>query len=139
MKVIEDQIVQVAGCNEQMGEAIDQARASICDFFAAFEDPKPNHTAFLIKARFVDGEKSEHIWLADLDFKTRPATGVIANEPDIRTVTYMERVPFLPEQISDWMYMEDGKLVGGFTTKVLLRAVSRPKGVMSLLKHRLTM
>jgi uncharacterized protein YegJ (DUF2314 family) len=139
MRLIEDEIVPVAGCNEEMSEAIDRARSSIRDFLGAFENPKPNQTSFLIKARFEDNGSSEHIWLADLDFSTRPATGVVANEPDIRSLTYMERVPFLPDQVSDWMYMEDGKLVGGFTTRVLLRASSKRGGFMSLLKHSLKM
>ena len=139
MRLIEDRIIPVAGCNEEISDAIDQARSSISDFFAAFRDPKPNQTSFLIKARFEDDGDVEHIWLADLDFNTKPATGVVANEPDIKTLTYMERVPFLPDQISDWMYMEDGRLVGGFTTKVLLRASSKRGGLMALLKHRLKM
>ena len=139
MRLIEDEIVPVAGCNEEMTDAIDQARSSMCDFFDAFENPKPNQTSFLIKARFEDDGSSEHIWLADLDFTTQPATGIVANEPDIRSLTYMERVPFLPDQVSDWMYTENGKLVGGFTTKVLLRAQSRRGGFLNLLKHSLKM
>lgn len=135
MRLIEDKIVSVAGCNEEMNDAIDRARSSIGKFFDAFENPKPNQTAFLIKAKFEDGETSEHIWLADLDFKTSPATGIVANEPGIKSLSYMERVKFLPDQITDWMYMEDGRLVGGFTTKVLLRASSKRGGLLSLLKH----
>lgn len=135
MKVIKDEIIPVAGCNEEMENAIDEARSSIGKFFSAFESPKPNQTSFLIKARFEEADSSEHIWLADLDFNTQPATGVVANEPDIKTLTYMERVPFLPDQISDWMYMENGQLVGGFTTKVLLRAKSKLGGLPGLLKH----
>src|ERR1700691_2997575 len=100
MRLIEDKIVSVAGCNEEMNDAIDQARSSIGEFFNAFENPQTNQSAFLIKARFEDGETSEHIWLADLDFTTQPATGIVANEPGIGSLSYMERVPFIPDQIS---------------------------------------
>jgi uncharacterized protein YegJ (DUF2314 family) len=139
LKVIEDQIVQVAGTNQEMEDAVDQARSSIGEFFAAFENPQPNQTSFLIKARFVDGETSEHIWLADLDFNSRPATGIVSNEPGISSLTYLERVPFLPDQVSDWMYLQDGRLVGGFTTRVLLRASAKPGGFDGLLKRRFKM
>ncbi len=132
-------VVAVATQNEEMEDAIYQARANINIFFSAFRNPQPNQTSFLIKARFEDGDSIEHIWLADLDFRQHPATGVVANDPGIKTLTYMERVPFLPDQISDWMYLQDGQLVGGYTTKLLLRAQSREGGLMGLLKRRLKM
>lgn len=31
----------------------------------------------------------------------------------------MQRVEFEPLYISDWMYIEDGYLVGGYTTRVI--------------------
>jgi uncharacterized protein YegJ (DUF2314 family) len=139
MRVVEDEIVPVASANDDMLDAINDARASIGVFFTAFEDPRPSQTDFHIKARFDEGETSEHIWLSDLDFKTRPATGVVANEPGIGSVSYLERVPFLPDQISDWMYRDGEQLVGGYTTRVLLRAKAKPGGLLALLKRRLTM
>jgi len=132
-------VVTVASENEEMEDAIHEARASINIFFTAFKNPQPNQTSFLIKARFEEGDAVEHIWLADLDFRQHPATGVIANDPGIETLSYMQRVPFLPDQISDWMYMQDGQLVGGFTTKLLLRAQARQGGLQGLLKRRFKM
>jgi len=140
MREIEDEIVTVCGNNDTMNDAISEARASISQFLDAFKSPKPNQTHFYIKARFDDENGgAEHIWLADLDFKTKPATGVISNEPAIRTLSYLERVPFLPDQISDWMYYENGRLVGGYTTKLLLRAKSKEGGLRNLLKSLVKM
>ena len=135
MPLIQDRIVQVAGDDGPMLEAINQARASIGEFFKAFEHPKPNQSDFCIKARIGDGAVNEHIWLSDLDFKTAPATGVVSNEPGIRSVSYRQRIPFLPDQISDWMYREDGRLVGGFTTRLLLRTSAKPRGLLGLLER----
>jgi uncharacterized protein YegJ (DUF2314 family) len=64
---------------------------------------------------------------------------VVANEPRIKGLSYMERVSFLPAQITDWMYMQDGKLVGGFTTRVLLRSQAKRGGLLGRLKHKLHM
>ncbi len=138
---MEDNFVAVAGCNDEMVTAIREARASLGDFFKAYLNPQPNQTSFLIKAKFVDSEdRPEYIWLADLVFeKGQSPTGVVANEPRIKGLSYMERVPFLPAQITDWMYMQDGELVGGFTTRVLLRAQSKRGGLSGLLKHKLHM
>ena len=139
MRIVEDEVVPVEGANDTMSDAIDQARSSIGDFFKAFENPQPGQTDFHIKARFTDGTQAEHIWLSELDFKTRPATGIVSNEPQIGSVSFMERVAFLPDQISDWMYRDGGRVVGGFTTKVLLRAKFTPGGFAGLLKRRLKM
>jgi len=136
---MDDEIVPIDGDNAEMSEAIAQARASIGQFFKAFLSFDPKYSEFLLEVRFEDAPEAEHIWLADLDFKTTPSTGVIANEPGIGTVTYLERVPFLEEQISDWMYRENGKLVGAFTTRLLLRAKSKQSGLIGLLKRTLKM
>lgn len=109
-----------------MTAAIQAARETIGAFFAAFENPAPNQTGFLLKIRYVEGDRSEHIWLADLDFTTMPATGAVANETSFPGLSYMQRGSFEPDQITDWMYFEDDKLVGGYTTRLLLRR-SRPQ------------
>jgi uncharacterized protein YegJ (DUF2314 family) len=139
MQVVEDQIVQVAVDNDEMLDAVNEARASIREFFKAFANPQPNHTDFHLKARFQDGDSCEHIWLSDLDFKTQPATGVVSNEPRIGSAGSMERVRFLPDQVSDWMYRKDGVLVGGFTTRVQLRAKARRGGVLDLFDREFAM
>ena len=36
----------------------------------------------------------------------------------------MDKVEFHPSQISDWMYVENGYLVGGFTIQVIRDSLS---------------
>jgi len=57
--------------------------------------------------------------MADLDLSSNPSTGAIANEPNLAGFEFMQRRAFTPRDITDWMFMEDGVLVGGFTTKLL--------------------
>lgn len=111
----------VDGSDPEMTAAIQAARKTIGSFFAAFEDPQPSQTGFLLKIRYVNGDLLEHIWLADLDFTSMPATGTVANETSFPGLTYMQRASFEPAQITDWMYFANDKLVGGFTTRLLLR------------------
>jgi uncharacterized protein YegJ (DUF2314 family) len=96
-------------------EAITQARASFSEFLAAFHHPKPNQEFFAINACFNDGRAAEHLWLAELDFETTPPTGVVASQPRVISIGYLQRVPFLPAQIADWLFCEDDRIVGGFT------------------------
>ncbi|MGI4829894.1 MAG: hypothetical protein ACRYFU_17115 [Janthinobacterium lividum] len=41
------------------------------------------------------------------------------------SLSYMQRTAFDPQLVTDWMYYENGCLVGGFTTKAL-NASARP-------------
>jgi uncharacterized protein YegJ (DUF2314 family) len=118
-------IVEVDGGDEEMLEAINSARQSLKRFLEAFFAPKANQRSFLLKVAFEDQGETEHIWLADLDLNSSPPTGVVANEPRIRSLAFMQRVPFEFKLITDWMYYEDDCLVGGFTTRVLRRS-ARP-------------
>jgi len=45
---------------------------------------------------------------------------MINNKPDkVTTIKMGERASVEPSEISDWMYIENRKLVGGFTLRVL--------------------
>jgi uncharacterized protein YegJ (DUF2314 family) len=120
-----DKIVTVDGGDEEMTSAINKARQSVKQFLEAFFAPKANQRSFLLKVGFDDQGGTEHIWLADLDLDSSPPTGVVANEPRIRGLSFMQRVPFDFKLITDWMYYEDDCLVGGFTTRILQRS-ARP-------------
>ena len=69
----------------------------------------------------------EHIWVADLDLSVSPATGVIANEPGIPTLQYLQRVTLDPSRITDWMYYDGENVIGAFTTKVLEKRIGNPQ------------
>jgi uncharacterized protein YegJ (DUF2314 family) len=114
-----DPIISFSDQDKRMAFAIDEARESLGVFFDAFCAPKNNQTAFLLKVRFESPEKVEHIWLADVDASVMPLQGTVANEPDFPGLKFMQRVEFHPSQITDWMFIEDGYLVGGFTTQVI--------------------
>jgi len=102
-----------------MEAAILEAKANFKQFIEAFCNPTERQRSFLVKVVFDEGEKREHIWLADLDFISGKPSGVVANEPKLPSLRFMERVEFEPSHISDWMYVDDGYLVGGYTTRVI--------------------
>lgn len=115
----DDKTVPFSPNDIQMEAAIAEAKANIDKFIEAFFHPKPNQKSFLVKVVFDEGDEKEHIWLADLNFRGKELTGVIANEPNLPSLEFMQRVEFEPSYISDWMYIEDGYLVGGYTTRVI--------------------
>ena len=114
-----DSIVSVAGDDTEMENAIVSAKQSFRQFLDVFMNPQPGQSVFQVKAAFIDGDQLEHVWLADLDFKASPPKGTVANEPALLSLRFMQRVQFEPPQITDWMYVQDGKLVGGYTIRLL--------------------
>lgn len=119
-----------------LASAIETARGSISEFFRAFRLPRKAQTDFRIQALFVDGDQREYVWLSDIDFSTRPATGIVCERPALRTVSYRKRVGFRPEQMTDWMYRDRGQLVGGYTTKLQAPPQEAPRdSFLTLLKR----
>jgi uncharacterized protein YegJ (DUF2314 family) len=109
----------------QMAAAIRNAKDTFGQFLSAFFEPTENQNAFLVKVAFDAGDRVEHIWVADLDFAGQRVRGVLANEPRTPSLKFMQSVEFDPAQITDWMYIEDGYLIGGFTTGVIRDRMSQ--------------
>lgn len=115
-----DRVTDVADDDPQMNAAIETARKSVDTFIAVLKSPKPGQIEFSVKMEFIDGEDSEHMWLTPVSFDGKNFQGTVSNDPrDVRTVKLGQKVSVAPDQISDWMYIDNGKLVGGFTSRVL--------------------
>jgi uncharacterized protein YegJ (DUF2314 family) len=114
-----DKIAPFSPDDAGMEAAIAEAKASIGKFIDAFCRPTARQRSFLVKVVFDEGDQREHIWVADLNFSGNKPSGVIANEPRLPGLKFMQRVEFEPSYISDWMYVDDGYLVGGYTTRVI--------------------
>jgi uncharacterized protein YegJ (DUF2314 family) len=97
-----------------MNTAISKAQSTLTNFIATLASPQANQKYFLVKGKFTSGEAVEHIWAADVIFDGKVFRGVIANEPEIiKGLFYKQSVEVQPTQVSDWMSVQDGKLVGG--------------------------
>lgn len=76
-----------------------------------------------MKVAFTENDDVEHIWLADLDFAGSRPSGVVANEPRIKSLKFMQVTEFSVQQVTDWMYVDHGVLVGGYTTRLLRKRI----------------
>ncbi len=121
---MEPDIVQFCDNDPRMKFAIDEASRSLKTFLYTCAEPKPSQTNFLLKVRFEANGIIEHIWLADIDLSVFPTQGTVANKTSFPGLDFMKRVTFMPDQITDWMYLEDGFLVGGFTIRVVRDGLS---------------
>jgi uncharacterized protein YegJ (DUF2314 family) len=116
----EPDVYDVAADDSAMNAAIAQARASLGEFTAALKAPGDERSDFSLKVRLEDGEKVEHVWLSDPFVTDSEVGGVIGNDVvDVKGYSIGDRVTFDLDHVSDWMYVEDGVLRGGFTIRVL--------------------
>ena len=94
-----------------IARAAQQARDSIATFTARLSSPTPTESDFSVKVA-VEEDGSYH-WLQNISFDGAAFTGTLATHPPVRQL----KAPVA--EIQDWMYVDAGKLVGGFTIRAI--------------------
>jgi uncharacterized protein YegJ (DUF2314 family) len=131
-------IIDVRSANAEMNAAIVHARDTLPSFWASYEAPKSSETGHSLKVRFPTSRSDgEHIWMSDVKkLPNGSYSGRFANQPrDLPGKRAGDLVEFKQADISDWMFMRNGKIVGGETIKPLLK--SMPKADADALRARM--
>ncbi len=116
----DDRVVAVKQEDAEMNAAMAKAQTTLTSFIAVLSFPQTNQQYFLIKGKFTAGDMVEHIWVADVTFDGKMFRGVLANDPEsIPSLSFKQPVEVQPAQVSDWMFVQDGRLVGGYTSRIL--------------------
>jgi uncharacterized protein YegJ (DUF2314 family) len=122
---VEDKSVIYSADDPAMTAAVEQARSTLSEFWAAFEAPADEVGRFSLKVaiREPDQEIVEHVWLGSLERKDDGTmVGTIDNQPNhLKSVAFGQHYRFSADQISDWMFYRHGKIVGGFTIRPILQ------------------
>ena len=107
--------------DERMNWGMEKARLTLHYFEDCLSNPKEGQHYFSIKARVEDGNKVEHIWLTEPNFdEDGTIYGIISNKPiDVTTVSINEKIGIKKEYVSDWMIIENGRLIGGYTIRAI--------------------
>lgn len=114
-----DHLVYADANDTAMNRAIDKARASIGDFEAVLKNHDSTQFNFAVKVALPHPGGTEHIWLAKPELEADSVVGTVESMPAyVKTVAAGQRVRIDRDAISDWMYMEKGKLRGGYTMRV---------------------
>lgn len=120
--------IKVPNEEPEMAEAKAKARATLDQFWEKLDKPGPEDQGFALKVSIPYGRNNtEHIWTKDVERKDGKVFGVINNVPrDAKTIQLGQRIEIGDAQISDWMYMRAGKMVGNYTLRPLLKRM-RPQ------------
>ena len=102
-----------------MHQAVLQARKTVGEFIAALKHPAAGQQDFEVKKPFIQNGQVEHIWLSDVQFVGNRLQGRVDNQSrKIQGLKLGQLVSVKPNEISDWLYVDNGKLVGGYTVRV---------------------
>ena len=134
-----DPVIRVPGSDKKMNAAIARARDTLPIFWTRMRSPKPNQQNFSLKVMITDGAEVEHFWLGDIVRGDGNLTGTINNQPQlVKSVKLGQRYKFGTDDISDWMYIQDAKIYGGYTIRVLVEMMPKAKAarIKALLAYR---
>jgi uncharacterized protein YegJ (DUF2314 family) len=118
-------IEMVTSDDPDMNAAIEQARSTLDEFIESLHSPSPTQVYFSVKAGFPYDGTLEHIWLDDVSFDGQDFHGVLGNEPIYLDGLHLgDEVTVSTADVSDWMIVDGGRLLGGFTIHVLRSRMS---------------
>jgi uncharacterized protein YegJ (DUF2314 family) len=116
----EPDVHMVNGDDPEMNAAIAKAQSTLDGFVVQLNAQKPNQRYFSVKVRLEQGDVAEHVWLDEPQISGDTVGGYLANEPlDLTGYALGQVITVTKDQLSDWMYVQDDVLQGGYTLRVL--------------------
>lgn len=111
--------------DSEMAAAVSRARRSVRTFITALDHPTAAQRNFEVKKPFIHDGKLEHIWLSGVTYHRGHFHGLVDNQPvHIPDVRMGDRVSVNVDEITDWAFVENDRLVGGYTIRVLFKDLS---------------
>ncbi|MEZ4951695.1 MAG: DUF2314 domain-containing protein [Saprospiraceae bacterium] len=119
-------VVDIQNQDEKMNWAMEKSRLTLHYFKKCLKNPNPDQQYFSIKVRIEDKGKVEHIWLNEPTFDNdNNLFGIVGNKPiDVDSIKQNQKIGVEEEQVSDWMIVENGRLIGGYTIRAIRDGLS---------------
>lgn len=118
----QESVIHVEENDAEMNAAIAKARETLPQFWQTLEKKDKGEKNFSLKVKITDPKGTEHFWLTDIEKRDGKTWGIIGNEPDIvSNVKFGQRYEIPEADITDWLYMRDGKMYGNRTLVPLFK------------------
>ena len=128
-RLSDDPVIMIADDDKQMNAAIARARETLPVFWKVKRNLVAGQSSLSLKVEITDGDAVEHFWLMDIIEQGDGYTGTIANTPQsVGNVKEGQRYSFPATDITDWMYMQNDKIYGGYTIRVLVDKMPKDEG-----------
>lgn len=110
-----------------MNSAIGKARQTIEKFDQALKSSNPSYTDFAVKKRYrTPDDGGEHMWIAGIILVNGNYKGFVNNDAEKTIeVKYGDTVHVRKDEITDWMYLDNNVLRGGYTIREIRNKLSK--------------
>lgn len=113
-------IAEVYSEDGEMNQAIAKAKSTFNKFDTAFKNNHYDHEGFSLKVRFRTEQGGEHIWADNITFTNGAYYGIVDEDAvAAKGVKAGDTVRITTDNLSDWMYDDNGVMRGGYTIRVL--------------------
>jgi uncharacterized protein YegJ (DUF2314 family) len=118
----DDQVTDVPDSDPAMQLALKRARETRSEFLVLVRAPRPTIVTTAVKIAVHEGDVTEYLWLDSLYVQGDHFVGTIDNTPRlVHSVSLGQAIAFQENEIVDWFYVENGKMVGNFTACAMLK------------------
>jgi uncharacterized protein YegJ (DUF2314 family) len=121
--------IEIEQSDEEIARIAENARRALPIFFRNLARPEKGADNFCVKYPLTadDGGGIEQVWLGGIRFKDGVYYGSLANTTSHPDKKKGSTITFDPDAITDWMYIQDGKIIGGRSIKYLLEKIPEDK------------
>jgi len=120
--------VEIERSDKELEKIADNARRTLPIFFKNLSRPENGANNFYVKYPLssddggIEPNVREQVWLGNIRLKNNAYYGTPANTPRSHGGK-KKRVNIDTDKITDWMYIQDGKIIGGRSIKYLLEKI----------------
>jgi uncharacterized protein YegJ (DUF2314 family) len=120
--------VEVEQSDKELEKIADNARRALPTFFRNLARPEAGANNFFIKYPLIADDAAEQVWLGDIRVKNGVYYGRLANTSSLPGGRKKDKlITFDPDKITDWMYIQNNKIIGGRSIKYLLEKIPEPQ------------
>lgn len=109
----------------EMEAAFQQARDTLDSFIQKIETSQPDRSLVAVKVRFLlpDGS-SQDMWVDGITYRDSSFQGTMGDDIPSLKLSIDDKITIARKDIVDWMIVEDGKLIGGYTIRLAFQRMS---------------
>jgi uncharacterized protein YegJ (DUF2314 family) len=114
----------ISNDDPRMKAAVAEAHAHWDVFVSALQRPGSTQKGFAVKAPFREGRNTEQLWITRIALTDENISGTVDDQPVLlRGIRRKQVVQVARSQVSDWMFLDHGKIRGGYTIRALRDAL----------------
>jgi uncharacterized protein YegJ (DUF2314 family) len=115
----------LSGTDPELDAAITQARDSLNTFVEKIATPHTDRTIVAVKVRFYPPDNlPQDIWVDGVTNVDDVFHGNMGDDIPSLRLKFGQKIMLDEKDILDWMIVEDGKLIGGYTIRLAMQRMS---------------